>query len=119
MALRGIGWIKLSEAAAELGCHVETLRERVRAGALEARRGPHGAYYVTGEALDLMPPIQRTVARTFAPEELEATWKAAELLVGWSDRTREAELHLLRSLEADPLKSRRLYRLVSVQRLQT
>src|SRR5438270_7787503 len=118
MAVRGTGWIKLSEAATELGCHVETLRERVRAGLLEARRGPHGAYYVTSEALDLMPPIQHSVDRSFAPEELEATWKAAELLVGWSDQTREAELHLLRSLQADPMKSRRLYRLLSVQRLQ-
>lgn len=118
MNSRGTGWIKLSDAAAEFGCHVETLRERVRAGLLEARRGPHGAYYVTREGLDLMPPIQRPLARTFAPDELEETWIFAERLVGWSDRTREAELDLLRSLKADPTKSRRLYRLVSVQRLQ-
>jgi hypothetical protein len=39
--------VKLSQAALELGYHVETLRLRVRHGELEAVRGPHGTYYVS------------------------------------------------------------------------
>ena len=108
--------IKLSDAAVELGCHVETLRERVRAGLLNVERGPHGAYYVTAEALERMPPIVRTFPpRRLTPEELDAGWDAVERLVGMSSRTREAELMLLRSLRVDPSRSRRLHRLVSVQ----
>ena len=111
--------IKLSEAAEQLGCHVETLRERVREGLLKVQRGPHGAYYVTAEALESMPPIHRPPApRSFPPEELAASWEVAERLVGWSKKTREPELALLRSLREDPAQNRRLYRLLSVQRLQ-
>jgi hypothetical protein len=112
------GRIKLSVAALELGCHVETLRERVRAGLLDVERGPHGAYYVTAEALGRMPPIERSSPpRRLTPEEVDASWEAAERLVGMSSRTREAELTLLRSLRADPSRSRRLYRLITVQAL--
>jgi hypothetical protein len=112
------GRIKLSVAALELGCHVETLRERVRAGLLDVERGPHGAYYVTAEALLRMPPIERSSQpRRLTPEEVDASWEAAERLVGMSSRTREAELTLLRSLRADPSRSRRLYRLITVQAL--
>jgi hypothetical protein len=111
--------IKLSEAARQLGCHVETLRERVRHGLLEVERGPHGAYFVTAEALARMPAIQRSpVARPFAPEQLAASWDRAERLVGWSKWTREPELQLLQGLRDQPSKSPRLYRLVSVQLLQ-
>jgi len=111
--------IKLSEAANELGCHVETLRERVRAGLLDAMRGPHGAYYVTAAALERMPPIVRSPApRRFTPEELERSWDAAERLVGMTERTREPELSLLRSLQADPSRKPRLFRLVAAQVLQ-
>jgi len=111
-----VGRTKLSDAAVELGCHVETLRERVRAGLLEVERGPHGAYYVTTAALERMPPIVRTSPpRRLTPEELDAGWEAAERLVGLSSRTREAELTLLRSLLADRSRSRRLHRLITVQ----
>lgn len=119
MSTPGSARIKLSAAAAELGCHVETLRERVRAGLLEAERGPHGAYYVTAEALERMPPIARvSPPRRFEPGELERSWDAAERLVGMSTRTHDAELKFLRSLQANPSRSRRLHRLVSVQLLQ-
>ena len=119
MASRGPGRIKLSDAALELGCHIETLRERVRAGRLEAERGPHGAYYVTAAALERMPPIVRaSPRRRLTPEELDAGWEAVERLVGLSSRTREAELILLRSLRADPSRSPRLHRLASVQVLE-
>ncbi len=111
--------IKLSEAAVDLGCHVETLRERIRAGLLEATRGPHGAYYVSAEALEEMPPLYRQPpTRRFGRGELEDTWSKAEQLAGYSAQTREAELQLLRALRADPSRNPRLYRLVSVQRLE-
>ena len=41
------GLIRLDLAADRLGCHVETLRIRVRDGRLPAVRGRHGAYYVS------------------------------------------------------------------------
>src|ERR1700730_1775974 len=102
MTSRGPGRVKLSAAAAELGCHVETLRERVRAGLLDVERGPHGAYYVSAEALERMPPIVRTSPpRRLTPEEVDAGWEGAERLVGMSSRTREAELTLLASLAGE------------------
>ena len=111
--------IKLSDAAVDLGCHVETLRERIRAGLLDAERGPHGAYYVTAEALEEMVPIyHQSPPRRFAVGELDGTWSRAVQLAGYSAQTREAELQLLRALKADPSRNPRLYRLVSVQRLE-
>ncbi len=53
------GLIKLTDAAIELGCHVETLRDRVRKGRLIAVRGPHGAYYLFAEELLRLPPPRR------------------------------------------------------------
>jgi hypothetical protein len=43
--------VKLDEVAHQLGCHVETLRLRVRRGGLKAVRGPHGAHYVSRAAV--------------------------------------------------------------------
>jgi hypothetical protein len=52
--------IKLDRAARRLGCHIETLRLRIRSGQLKAYRGPHGAYYIRVVALlrllDNKPP---------------------------------------------------------------
>ncbi len=41
-------FLKLDQVAEQLGCHVETLRLRIRSGRLNAVRGPHGAYFIFG-----------------------------------------------------------------------
>jgi len=49
--------VRLDAAAREIGCHVETLRLRVRDGRLRATTGPHGTYFVAlGDVLALDPP---------------------------------------------------------------
>ena len=112
------GRIKLSDAAVDLGCHVETLRLRIRAGLLDATRGPHGAYYVTAAALKEMVPIYRQPPlRRFAAGELDGTWDALDKQAGYSARTQRAEQALIRALRADPSMNPRLYRLASVERL--
>lgn len=42
--------LKLDDVAERLGCHIETLRLRIRSGRLKAVRGPHGAYFISGRS---------------------------------------------------------------------
>ena len=67
-------------AARRLGCHVETLRIRVRNGRLPAVRGAHGAYYVSEEALAALPPLDRRISSEAAPTpaERERSWELVE-----------------------------------------
>lgn len=74
-----IRWIKLDRAAQRLGCHVETLRLRIRNGELRAARGPHGAYFIPfASFLQLRarksppPPAPRET-------DLELAWRKARL----------------------------------------
>jgi ribosomal protein L13E len=53
-----------------LGCHVATLRNRIRRGQLSAVRGPHGAYYVPVEELARLGPVRR--GRPRQPRSLPA-----------------------------------------------
>jgi hypothetical protein len=110
--------LKLSDAARRLGCHVETLRIRIRKRELEASRGPHGAYYVTVAALEKMPAIERhQQPRSFTGEELEYSWKAfKELLI--ADRGPQPELlALVDEIRAEPARNLVVHRLLSVHRL--
>ncbi len=50
--MAGSRLIKLDAAASKLGCHVETLRIRIRSGQLKAHRGPHGAYFLRTDSLE-------------------------------------------------------------------
>lgn len=77
------GLVRLDLAADRLGCHVETLRIRVRDGRLPAVRGRHGAYYVSEPALAALPPLGRPVparaAVTAAQRERHGSWSSSSL----------------------------------------
>lgn len=116
---RAVKLIKLSDAARRIGCHVETLRLRVRAGELKATRGPHGAYYVSrGDIAALPRPGQgRPPPQQPTPGDVEASWDEAELYL---ERNRSAlvrELKLFRQVRTDPTSNRKLYHLIAVNRL--
>src|SRR5437667_632844 len=71
--------IKLDAAARRLGCHVETLRLKIRSGKLHAVRGPHGAYFIRfGSLVQLR---ERKPPAPPAPKEtdLELAWRKARL----------------------------------------
>ena len=113
----GAASIPLSEAARRVGCHVETLRERVRDGRLEATRGAHGRYYVTEAALSRMKPPAKPILRSFSPEVLEASWVWLEDVLSHDQRYRRSEEAIVAELRLDPSRDAALYRLLSVQRL--
>src|SRR5487761_916905 len=71
--------IKLDAAAKRLGCHIETLRLRIRTGRLKAVRGPHGAYFISARSLRglrVRKPAPWKRRRPTA-EEREAAWETA------------------------------------------
>jgi hypothetical protein len=116
---KAVKLIKLSDAARRIGCHVETLRLRVRAGQLKATRGPHGAYYVSRKAVAALPqPGQRrTPPSQPTPDEVEASW---DYMQQYLERNRSAlarELKLFRQVRTNPIGNRKLYHLIAVNRL--
>ncbi|HEX6487896.1 MAG TPA: hypothetical protein VF137_03335 [Candidatus Dormibacteraeota bacterium] len=109
--------MKLSEAAAQLGCHIETLRLRVRRGELPARRGPHGTYYIANSVLVGLAPPLRPGRRELDLDLLEWTWdglaqRAEDLGAG------DHELELIDRIRWQPELSPELHRLLTVQRLR-
>ena len=116
----GVGMIKLAEAARSVGCHVETLRVRVRDGRLRAVRGAHGAYFVDQSELAALPKPRRgwPEPREVTASQLEGSWDLVEGTLGRARAWRDRELDLVATLRADPSANRRLYRLVSVHRLR-
>ena len=73
--------VKLDKAARRLGCHIETLRLRIRRGELKAYRGPHGAYFIG------IVSLLRLVANLPAPlaptqTDLNEAWRKARLRAG-------------------------------------
>ena len=111
--------IKLSDAAHRLGCHVETLRLRIRAGQLKATRGPHGAYYVSRVDLAALPrPGQRLPPPPQpAPDDVEASWDQMEEYLDRSRLGLTRELKLFRQIRAEPTNNRKLYRVIAVNRM--
>src|SRR5215472_107934 len=104
--------IKPSEAARRLGCHVETLRIRVRKGRLNAVRAPHGAYYISQDVLlsqftipRWKPPVVLT------PAKLDRSWALVERGLNNGERS------LIQAVKDDPEQNLPLYRLASVHRL--
>lgn len=110
--------IKLSDAARRLGCHVETLRLRIRAGDLSATRGPHGAYYVSrADLAALLRPRTRPPRSEPTPEEVEASW---DQMAEYLERSRlglTRELKLFQQIRVEPTSNRKLYRVIAVNRL--
>ncbi len=104
--------VKLEEAARQLGCHVETLRIRVRSGSLPAVRGPHGAYYVAPRAVAKLRGIRRVrPPGQVTPEAIERSWEVIEASLDVGTRS------LVRLVRRNPDRDVGVYRLVSVHRL--
>jgi DNA-binding transcriptional MerR regulator len=111
------GWLTLAEAAARLGCHVETLRLRFRRGGLEFRRGPHNRYYVTEEELTYLRPIRRMKRRPLEPEREDLLRQSLDRLLvdrtglmGW-------QRAMLEAIRDHPAADRPLHRALAVRAL--
>lgn len=74
--------IKLEAAARQIGCHVETLRIRIRIGRLQAYRGAHGAYFIRADSLQHL--LERNARRLHKPtaKDLELAWRKSRLRLG-------------------------------------
>jgi hypothetical protein len=104
---------KLTDVADRLGCHVETLRIRIRSGRLKAVRGPHGAYYIStqsrGGLLVRKPPVAQVGAPTV--QDVEAAWRRVKTRLSRMPGAEDELVPFLRALEADPGLHRAIYRL--------
>src|SRR5438477_11373003 len=77
----GGAWVTLAEAAASLGCSVDTVRRRVRSGALHAEqretgRGP--VWYVELEHVPIVPSMNGSAAQQDAPHAEQAAEHAQQ-----------------------------------------
>jgi len=117
---KAIEMVRLDEAARRLGCHVETLRIRVRDGRLQATRGPHGGYYVAERDLEELPVPRRgwPPRRTFNRSQIESSWELVDAILSPAKEWSKRELALVGELRANPAANIRLYRLISVHRLR-
>lgn len=125
--------VPLTEAALRLGCHVETLRLRVRRGQLTATRGPHGRYYVRVADLERMGRPRRMRRRRLDGDPLESVRARIEALLadprrlmGWQRELvaavgddRRVDLPLFRvmaarSLSADGYNTREIAQLLGI-----
>ena len=111
--------LTLREAAARLSCHIETLRRRVRSGALGSVRGRRGAHLVS--ASDLTDVVVRRgrplwLPTPLPPDRLDLTWPLLrEVLAELGAR---AELEFLDAIHRDPELDLPAYRLVTAHRLR-
>ena len=112
--------VRLDEAARRLGCHVETLRIRVRDGRLHAVRGPRGAYFLAEQDLADLPVPRRgwPPRRTFTRSQMESSWDLVDAILSPAKEWSRRELALVGELRASPAANIRLYRLISVHRLR-
>jgi DNA-binding transcriptional MerR regulator len=111
------GWLTLKEAAERIGCHVETLRLRVRTGGLEVVRGPHGRYYVSEEELEDLWPIRRMKRRPPAQDRLDLVMTSIDRLVEDRGRLARWQRALVAVVRDDPAADPPLYRAIAVQAL--
>src|SRR5450759_4050507 len=106
--------LKLDDVAKRLGCHIETLRLRVRSGRLKAIRGPHGAYFISARSLRVLrvrtrPPRQR---RTPTAEDLNVAWRAMERRLRRTPAAREELVPFLEALKINRTINLGAYRIV-------
>jgi hypothetical protein len=104
---------KLTDVADGLGCHVETLRIRIRRGRLKAVRGPHGAYYISAQSRGGLFVRKRPVAQVGAPtvQDVEAAWRKVKTRLSRMPGAQDEVVPFLRVLEADPGLHRAIHRL--------
>jgi len=112
--------IKLDAAAKRLGCHIETLRLRIRTGKLKAVRGPHGAYFISVRSL-LRVRVRKPPARKRRPptaEEQEAAWESVAKRLRRQPRAFDELLPFLAALKARPSLNPRAHRLLCAHGLR-
>jgi AraC-like DNA-binding protein len=108
--------LKLDDVAKRLGCHIETLRLRIRSGRLKAVRGPHGAYFISARSLRLLrvrtrPARQR---RTPTAEDLNVAWRVMERRLRRALAAHEELVPFLEALKVNRTINLCAYRLVCV-----
>lgn len=106
--------LKLDGAAERLGCHIETLRLRIRSGRLKAVRGPHGAYFISDRSLAGLrvhkpQPRQR---RKPTARDLEVAWEAVERRLRREPNALEELLPFVRMLKKNRSINPRAHRLL-------
>ncbi|TAN32067.1 hypothetical protein EPN29_10105 [bacterium] len=112
--------IKLDVAAKRVGCHVETLRLRIRSGRLKAVRGPHGAYFIStrsflGLRVRKPPPWKR---RRPTAEEREAAWETAAKRLRRQSRAFDELIPFLVALKVKPSLKTPAHRLICAHGLR-
>src|ERR1700693_5786790 len=72
--------LKLDDVARRLGCHIATLRLRIRSGRLKPIRGPRGAYFISARSLRVLRVRTRPVRQRRTPTagDLNVAWRAME-----------------------------------------
>jgi hypothetical protein len=112
--------VRLVDAARGLGCHVETLRLRVRDGRLRAMRGPHGTYFIRRQDLVALEPPRRgqAPAQRLSRSQLNDAWAPVTEIVLRSGLWRERELVLAEDICRHPEINPTIHRLISVHRLR-
>jgi AraC-like DNA-binding protein len=112
--------LKLDDVAERLGCHIETLRLRIRSGRLKAVRGPHGAYFISGRAmagLRLRKPPER-IRRRPTTVDRETAWEITVKRMRRQARAFDELLPFLRALKARHSLNPRAYRLLCAHGLR-
>jgi AraC-like DNA-binding protein len=111
--------LKLGQVAELLGCHVETLRLRIRAGRLKAVRGPHGAYFISGRSLRGLRVRKRSPRQRHPPtaEDLEVAWRATERRLRRAPAAHEEVVPFLEALKINRTINVGAYRLVCARGL--
>jgi AraC-like DNA-binding protein len=110
--------LKLDDVAKRLGCHIETLRLRIRSGRLKAIRGPHGAYFISARSLRVLR-VRTRPARQRQPtaEDLDEAWRAMERRLRQMPAALEEVVPFLEALKINRTINLGAYRLVCARGL--
>jgi AraC-like DNA-binding protein len=111
--------LKLDDVAERLGCHIETLRLRIRSGRLKAVRGPHGAYFISARSLRVLRVRTRPSRRRRTPtaEDLDEAWRAMERRLRRAPAAHEELVPFLEALKINRTINLGAYRLVCARGL--
>jgi hypothetical protein len=111
--------LKLDDVAKRLGCHIETLRLRIRSGTLKAIRGPRGAYFISARSLRHLRVRTRPVRERRAPtvEEMNVAWRATERRLRRAPAARDEVVPFLEALKVNRTINLGAHRLVCARGL--